>query len=58
MGGCVGMYFQERKKLTRSNLVNKLMTDLLANKLMILLWNAFGGIYLAYLSRTSYGKHT
>lgn len=47
MGGCVGMYFQERKKLTRSNLVNKSMTNLLANKLMIVAvecfwWNISG----------------
>jgi len=30
------MHFQERKKLTRSNLVNMLMSGLLANKLMVL----------------------
>lgn len=29
------MHFQERKKLTRSNLVNMLISDLLANKLMV-----------------------
>lgn len=36
MDGWIRMYFQERKKLTRSNLVNMLMTDILENKLMVL----------------------
>lgn len=36
MGEAVGVYFQEREELTRSNLVNMLMTDNLVNKLMVL----------------------
>lgn len=52
MGEWVGMYFQEREKLTRSNLVNMLMTDNLVNKLMVLASrrvHIYGMLLVAYI---------
>lgn len=55
MGGGVGMYFQEKKNLTRPNLINTLITDHLTNqwyfacRTVLILRNALSQLYLACL---------